>query len=296
MTWRAARIAAFFLVATQAANPASADWSGFYRPSGDDSFAWAARSVDPANDCGSRLPALSSVPGLEEANPDCTPVTQVPPEHACIRTIQEAQIRYDIPGNYLLKIGLQESGMEIDGQTTVWPWSVRAEGRGRFFESRNEALAWAGDQREKGARLIDIGCMQIGLRWHPDAFSSLEEAMDPDRNVDHAARHLLELFSKTGDWMRAVGAYHSADPGQAARYLDRIASIRIDANQDPLSAASPGITDLDALLDTLVLGDVDEKRPLWSAGLGASPADGRGHGLYGWGGLDPFLPDFERDF
>ena len=47
-------------------------------------------------------------------------------------------------------------------------------------------------------RSIDIGCAQVNLMHHPDAFASLEQAFDPMANADYAARFLKQLHDTHG--------------------------------------------------------------------------------------------------
>ena len=54
--------------------------------------------------------------------------------------------------------------------------------------------------------------MQINLRYHPEAFASLEAAFDPAENLGYAARFLGNLRARYGSWTAAIGRYHSATP------------------------------------------------------------------------------------
>lgn len=137
----------------------------------------------------------------------------------CLAEILAAQQRYAIPGNLLLAIGLQEAGFNRRSGLTVWPWSVNAAGEGRLFRSQAEALSWVRQRQAQGVTSIDIGCMQINQKWHPDAFPSLEAGFDPALNVDYAARFLRSLYDQTGDWMLAAGSYHSFNPEPRRVYL-----------------------------------------------------------------------------
>jgi hypothetical protein len=68
---------------------------------------------------------------------------------------------------------------------------------------------------------IDVGCLQVNLMYHPDAFASLEDAFDPGHNADYAAHFLNTLYADSHDWKQAIGAYHSETPalGDAYRVL-----------------------------------------------------------------------------
>jgi hypothetical protein len=71
-------------------------------------------------------------------------------------------------------------------------------------------------------RSIDIGCMQVNLLHHPQAFASLEAGFDPTKNVAYAVRFLRELHARTGDWNQAVAMYHSATPERGLIYQQRV--------------------------------------------------------------------------
>lgn len=289
------------------AAPLKADWSGFYASS-DPSPAPISPPGPPR--CAAAVPALSAVPALGEApTTGCAPTAfagggvdasnspqaLTGTSAGCVPAILEAQVRYAIPDNLLLGIGLQEAGIDRGDGLTVWPWSVNVAGEGRFLSGPAEAVSWVRARQAEGEELIDVGCMQVNLRWHPDAFTSLEEGFDPARNVDYAARYLVGLWERTGDWRAAVGRYHSADPARAARYL---AGVETNLRVLDRMSAPPVDGDLDRLLDALV-SDAPEgaPRPLWSAGLGASGGrEGPVYGLYGPSGLRPVLPNFLRDF
>jgi len=65
--------------------------------------------------------------------------------------------------------------------------------------------------------------MQVNLQQHPDAFASIEDAFDPVRNADYAARFLLRLRAMSADWAEAVGWYHSHTQALALQYRAQVA-------------------------------------------------------------------------
>ncbi|QFT47370.1 Transglycosylase SLT domain protein [Roseivivax sp. THAF40] len=210
------------------------------------------------------------------------------PESVCISEILAAQKRHKIPNNLLLGLGLQEAGTKRNGILTVWPYAVNSEGRGRIFNTRSEALEFVRSETRNGVRSIDVGCMQINLRWHPDAFRSLEEGFDPARNIDYAARFLRKLYQESGDWTLAVGNYHSRTPDKRAVYTKRalrniaVANDRIEAFRALASRSrEPGeqVTELRP--------KVRRVRTLWSTDR--SGADTR-FTPYGQYELQPILP------
>lgn len=116
-----------------------------------------------------------------------------------------------LPGQLLSAIALAESGRwrEQRGETLAWPWTVYAQGRGRYFADKAHAIAAVRDLRAKGVRNIDVGCMQVNLMHHRDAFASLDAAFDPAANVAYAARFVRDLHREVRSWSRAIAFYHS---------------------------------------------------------------------------------------
>lgn len=160
--------------------------------------------------------------GDPQARPIGTSSTSVPDTAVCISAIRAAEEQFGIPRNLLLAIGLQEAGREIDGDLTIWPWSVNAHGRSRMFDTRAEAVAFAESERAAVRPLVDIGCMQINLHWHPQAFASIDDGFDPRLSADYAARFLHQLYQESGDWMTASGNYHSRTARHHQAYLEGV--------------------------------------------------------------------------
>jgi hypothetical protein len=82
----------------------------------------------------------------------------------------------------------------------------------RWPSGSYEALARFTLERSRGAKLIDIGCMQINQHWHGAHFRSVAEMFDPEQNVQYAASYLKSLYQDAGSWTVAVARYN-AGPG-----------------------------------------------------------------------------------
>ena len=135
-----------------------------------------------------------------------------------------AEQRYEVPAGLLLAIGRVESGRRDPGtgRLAAWPWTINAQGRGQLFETREAAQVAVQALQKSGVASIDVGCFQVNLAYHPDAFPHLEDGFDPAANADYAARFLLSLKAKLGSWPAAVAAYHSATPELGGPYRDRV--------------------------------------------------------------------------
>ncbi len=144
----------------------------------------------------------------------------LPPGDACVSAGRAAESRAGLPANLLISIGLVESGHPdpLTGVYMPWPWTVNADGQGQYFASKAEAEAFVRFAQSSGARDIDVGCFQISLESHPDAFTSLDDAFDPSQNANYAARFLTQLKGQTGSWGTAIADYHSALPDLGLPY------------------------------------------------------------------------------
>jgi hypothetical protein len=129
----------------------------------------------------------------------------------CRTAIRDSESRFDIPFGIMQAISLAESGRwhKETRSKFAWPWTVTARGKGEFYDSRDEAIAAVKRLKREGVRNIDVGCMQVNLMHHPDAFSSLEEAFDPDANARYASALFVKLRESNRSIMRAIAHYHS---------------------------------------------------------------------------------------
>ena len=146
------------------------------------------------------------------------------PWQVCASYAALAEQRQRLPWGLLRAIAKVETGRYLKeaGEVLAWPWTVMAEGRGRYLPSKQAAIAEVEALRARGVRNIDVGCMQINLFYHPDAFDSLEAAFDPAANTQAAARILVDFKNTWGSWTRAVGNYHSNTPTLSGPYRVKV--------------------------------------------------------------------------
>jgi hypothetical protein len=158
----------------------------------------------------------------------------------CLRHIGDMEASYGIPQGLLAAIGLTESGRVVSRKLTVWPWTVNAEGAGHYFETKEDAIAFVEALQADGVRSIDVGCMQINLKYHPDAFASLEDAFDPAVNTEYGAQLLTALKGELTTWLKAVRRYHSAAPERGVPYGERVMANWDVAKAGDLKVAEAG--------------------------------------------------------
>ncbi len=149
------------------------------------------------------------------------------PPQPCLQAIAAAERAQRTPPKLMRAIGVVESGRPDPrtGAVQPWPWTINAEGQGRFFDSKADAVAAVRALQARGVRSVDVGCMQVNLMHHPTAFASLEEAFDPAANAAYAARFLSALHHDLGDWPRATAAYHSQTEMLGADYARKVMAV-----------------------------------------------------------------------
>lgn len=138
----------------------------------------------------------------------------------CEQEMMRASSKYGVPLGMLYSVGLTETGR----RGSLQPYAMNVEGKAVFSRSAAEAIRQFEAARQSGAKLIDLGCMQINHHFHRDKFSSLESMLNPRDNVEYAARFLKELKGRHESWTMAVARYHAGpdnDPAQK-RYVCRV--------------------------------------------------------------------------
>ncbi len=161
--------------------------------------------------------------GTAAARPE--PAASIPaPSALCRAAILQAERAAKVPDRLLEAIATVESGRRdpVSGAVYPWPWTINVEGVGHVYETKEAAIAAVTAFQAAGARSIDVGCLQVNLMYHPNAFASLGQAFDPATNAEYGAHFLLQLFGQTNAWPRAVAAYHSATPGIGSEYARKV--------------------------------------------------------------------------
>jgi hypothetical protein len=170
----------------------------------------------------------------------------------CGATADQIERAEDIPPGLLHAVALAESGRWQAGEGLVraWPWTVRSGPDSFYLPSKELALGKVHELRAAGRSNIDVGCMQINLGHHGEAFASLEEAFDPAINVAYGARFLRQLHEQTHSWAGATGRYHNADRDRGQAYRARVYRLWRDLRRRQREAA-PMITEASFVGDRL---------------------------------------------
>lgn len=142
------------------------------------------------------------------------------PAQACHDALDAAEPAHNVPRNLLTAIAFEESGRwhAATGRTMAWPWTVTSGAESWYFETRAAAIAHVRALRAEGTTNIDVGCLQVNLHWHGDAFADLAEAFDPRANTRYAVDFLTDLKRRHNSWMQAVAHYHAGSEVTGTSY------------------------------------------------------------------------------
>lgn len=138
----------------------------------------------------------------------------------CEAEILTAARAYGVPPGILYSVGLTETGRK----GSLYPYALNIEGRAVYAKSRVEAIQEFERARAEGKNLIDLGCMQINHHYHGAEFRSVNAMLDPQANVEYAARFLARLHARHETWTMAVARYHAGPNNNPAqkRYVCRV--------------------------------------------------------------------------
>jgi hypothetical protein len=144
----------------------------------------------------------------------------------CKAIARAAEERHGLPDGILQSISTVEaSRIQSDGSYRAWPWTLNDNGKGLFFDDREQVLNYLDTHMTNPDTSIDIGCMQINTKWHGASFETLDEMLDPASNIAYAAGFLTDLYYAHGSWSDAIRHYHSSDQRKNDPYLNRVLAI-----------------------------------------------------------------------
>ncbi|MBN8827491.1 MAG: transglycosylase SLT domain-containing protein [Sphingobacteriia bacterium] len=152
----------------------------------------------------------------------------------CLRYFSYYEKMHSIPSHLLKAVSLKESGIYHGGSKKIypWPWAINYKGKGYYFKTKHDAINAVKKIFARGDKSVDVGCMQINLHYHKNAFKSLEHAFDPRSNVEYGAKFLSSNFSRHNSWKHAVAAYHSEERSKGLPYSNSVLNLwRKEATQ-----------------------------------------------------------------
>ena len=143
--------------------------------------------------------------------------------NVCEHNILDIEQQIDIPKGLLKAIGLTESGRYINkSKFVIWPWTINTNKKSLFFDTKKQMVKFLMHEIKNGNFDIDVGCMQINLKWHGKYFKKISDSVDPKINISYATSFLYKLKSDFKTWNEAIKRYHSSKPSKNIRYHKKV--------------------------------------------------------------------------
>ncbi|MGC3003878.1 transglycosylase SLT domain-containing protein [Streptomyces sp. G35A] len=141
---------------------------------------------------------------------------------------EQAAARSGVDPYLLYSVALLESGFgHGKGSVGPWFWTLRAPTNAFYLDARVEAEAKLRDLLRHSS-LVDVGAMQINVRWNGHRVATPSQLLDPTTNIQVGADILAEaLASSPRDLALGVGRYHNwSDLARAQNYGLRALAVR----------------------------------------------------------------------
>lgn len=136
--------------------------------------------------------------------------------------------RTGIEALLLYSIAVTESGASVGhGFVAPSPYAIRVNesdlNQAYYPATRAEAEKILSDLLHAGRSNIDVGLMQVNLRWHGDRVQKPLALLDPTTNLRIGADILYDtMLSSPGDIVTAIGRYHSWTADRGRLYAERV--------------------------------------------------------------------------
>ena len=180
----------------------------------------------------------------------------------CENTIESVELQTDIPKGLLLGIGKAEAIRKINNKYIIWPWTINHAGKSLFFDNKEQMKNYVFKNLKRKDFNIDVGCMQINIKWHKNNFKKISDMFEVNPNISYAASFLKQLKNKHGSWDKAIKHYHSSDPKKNNPYLIKVKNFWKKAeNTKIIKVETNKIESLKKINETSVAKMIRERQP-----------------------------------
>jgi len=180
----------------------------------------------------------------------------------CENTIESVELQTDIPKGLLLGIGKAEAIRKINNKYIIWPWTINHAGKSLFFDNKEQMKNYVFKNLKRKDFNIDVGCMQINIKWHKNNFKKISDMFEVNPNISYAASFLKQLKNKHGSWDNAIKHYHSSDPKKNNPYLIKVKNFWKKAeNTKIIKVETNKIESLKKINETSLANMIRERQP-----------------------------------
>ena len=107
-----------------------------------------------------------------------------------------------------------------NGSISPWPWTLRVPGLPFYAKSEDQAKAKLAEFQQQYGRAIDVGFMQVSVRWNGHRVSSPAELLDPETNV---------MVGAEDTWKEMVERVYASDREQQQAIFGEQARLQLMA-------------------------------------------------------------------
>jgi hypothetical protein len=123
---------------------------------------------------------------------------------------RRAELLTGVPAELLYGVAKVESGFGRD----PWPWTVGDNGKPLTFYTMDEMLRYL---KRRPHDNLDIGVMQVNLRWHGDKIRDLRTIIHPWTNVMIGASILKQCGAGVKPVRSVLACYHGRNDSRYAQ-------------------------------------------------------------------------------
>lgn len=141
---------------------------------------------------------------------------------------EKAGNKHGVDPVLLYSVALAESASgRGQGLISPWPWALRTQNVPFYAKTAAQAKAKLRELQEQHGKLIDVGIMQVNIKWHGHRVASPYDLLDAETNVMVGAAVLAEAIrSVPNDLELGIGRYHVwQDEYRARNYGSRVLAI-----------------------------------------------------------------------
>ena len=180
----------------------------------------------------------------------------------CENTIESIELQTDIPKGLLLGIGKAEAIRKINNKYIIWPWTINHAGKSLFFDTKKQMSNYVFKTLKRNDFNIDVGCMQINIKWHKNNFKKISDMFEVNPNISYAASFIKQLKNKHGSWDKAIKHYHSSDPKKNNPYLIKVKGFwKKVENTKIIKVEANKIKSLKKINETSLANMIRERQP-----------------------------------
>ena len=138
---------------------------------------------------------------------------------------QEVAQKFDLDPYLLYSVALTESAFSTQAQVVApHPWTLRTSKTAYYLKDEEDTIRQLKQLESDGVTSIDVGLMQVNLRWHRKRVKDSADLVKPAKNLEVGSLILLEALKKyPNDEYKALGYYHSpSDAERGLNYASRV--------------------------------------------------------------------------